>query len=126
MREKLASKPEILEKILPKDWSFGCRRPTPGPGYLEALCDPKVETHLQEMREMTETGFIDHKGEEHEVDVFICVRGNESLKSVILLTFCQATGYETSYVPAFPVLSRGVNLKKKWANQDVGSTKDSQ
>ena len=73
MREKLKTRPDIAEKLIPKCFSVGCRRPTPGPGYLEALCDDKVTTFLSEIQEMTAKGFIDHLGVEHEVDVFICV-----------------------------------------------------
>lgn len=42
MRRKLAKKPEIAEKIVPKDYAVGCRRPTPGNGYLEALCEDNM------------------------------------------------------------------------------------
>jgi len=41
MKEKLASKPEIFEQLLP-NFPPGCRRLTPGPGYLEALVQPNV------------------------------------------------------------------------------------
>ena len=41
MREKLAKKPEIFEKILP-EWAPACRRISPGPGYLEALVEDNV------------------------------------------------------------------------------------
>lgn len=36
MRARLASAPHIYEALLP-NFSPGCRRLTPGPGYLEAL-----------------------------------------------------------------------------------------
>jgi len=41
MTKKLASKPEILEGLKP-DFTPGCRRLTPGPGYLEALVQDNV------------------------------------------------------------------------------------
>ncbi|KAK5138944.1 hypothetical protein LTR04_004041, partial [Oleoguttula sp. CCFEE 6159] len=37
MARKLASKPRLADKIIPKNFNPGCRRPTPAPGYLEAL-----------------------------------------------------------------------------------------
>ncbi len=73
MRQKLATVPHVANKIIPTDFDVGCRRPTPAPGYLEALSNPKVTVFTDELREMTEKGFIDAEGVEHEVDVFICV-----------------------------------------------------
>jgi len=43
MKQKLAQKPEIFTAILP-DWAPACRRISPGPGYLEALVEPNVDT----------------------------------------------------------------------------------
>lgn len=60
MKEKLASVPEIAAKIIPTDFNVGCRRPTPAPGYLDALTrKDKVTVFLDEMQEMTDKGFID-------------------------------------------------------------------
>ena len=41
MKNKLAKKPEIYWSLTPK-WPPGCRRLTPGPGYLEALVQDNV------------------------------------------------------------------------------------
>jgi hypothetical protein len=45
MKQKLAQKPEIFTAILP-NWAPACRRISPGPGYLEALVEPNVPSHL--------------------------------------------------------------------------------
>lgn len=42
MKRRLAGKPELQGLLLP-DFSVGCRRPTPGSGYLEALCAENCE-----------------------------------------------------------------------------------
>lgn len=42
MKEKLAAKRELQDKLIP-DFALGCRRPTPGSGYLEALCAENCE-----------------------------------------------------------------------------------
>jgi cation diffusion facilitator CzcD-associated flavoprotein CzcO len=42
MTRKLGPKPELLDKLLPS-FAVGCRRPTPGAGYLEALCADNAE-----------------------------------------------------------------------------------
>ncbi|KAK0216999.1 FAD/NAD-P-binding domain-containing protein [Armillaria fumosa] len=98
MRQKLVTVPHIANKIIPTGFDVGCRRPTPAPGYLEALSNPKVTVFTDELREMTEKGFIDAEGVEHEVDVFIC-----------------ATGFDTTWKPHFPIISRGENLQDRWA-----------
>lgn len=41
MKKRLEKKPEIFDQILPS-FPPGCRRLTPGPGYLEALVEPNV------------------------------------------------------------------------------------
>ena len=63
MAEKLKHDPELCEKLIPK-WEVGCRRITPGPGYLEAfsrpnchLSDSKV-THISEGAVHTANGKV--------------------------------------------------------------------
>ncbi|KAI0289695.1 hypothetical protein B0F90DRAFT_1792174, partial [Multifurca ochricompacta] len=41
MKRRLAASPELIEKIVPQ-FAICCRRLTPGPGYLEALCTENV------------------------------------------------------------------------------------
>lgn len=75
MTMKLAGRKDIMDKIIPKDFGIGCRRPTPGNGFLEALTAPHVTTFTQSLKKITEKGFIDHEGKEHEVDIIICATG---------------------------------------------------
>lgn len=42
MKRRLAGKPELQGRLLP-DFAVGCRRPTPGAGYLEALCESNCD-----------------------------------------------------------------------------------
>jgi cation diffusion facilitator CzcD-associated flavoprotein CzcO len=37
MIRKLSQDPRLIDKVIPKDFNVGCRRPTPGNGFLEAL-----------------------------------------------------------------------------------------
>lgn len=118
MTEKLVGKPEITEKLLP-DFDVGyvmssrirnncslthtfldysCRRATPGNGYLEALCSPKVEIVWGEIDSFNATGITSASGEFHELDTIIC-----------------ATGFNMSFSPRFPIIGQNeVNLQKKW------------
>ncbi|KAK6380201.1 hypothetical protein LTS17_005390 [Exophiala oligosperma] len=97
MTKKLANKPELLEAILPKDFGVGCRRPTPGNGFLEALNIPNVTAYTEGLKEITPNGFIDPDGVEQEVDVIIC-----------------ATGFNTSWIPRYPVVANGISVAEMW------------
>ncbi|TVY38734.1 putative sterigmatocystin biosynthesis monooxygenase [Lachnellula subtilissima] len=104
MRRKLASKPELAEAIIPKDFAVGCRRPTPGNGYLEALCQDDVDVVLDGIAEITPEGIKTVDGKEHKVDVIVC-----------------ATGFDVSWRPAYPTIGRrGKSLSEEWI--DIPST----
>ncbi|KAJ5307478.1 hypothetical protein N7476_008134 [Penicillium atrosanguineum] len=97
MTEKLSSKPEIGEKLIP-EFAVGCRRTTPGNGYLEALCSPKVEIIWGGIDSFNETGLLAANGEQRDVDTVIC-----------------ATGFNMSFSPRFPIIGcKGVSLQEKW------------
>ncbi|KAL6248051.1 hypothetical protein RBB50_005399 [Rhinocladiella similis] len=100
MKAKLKDRPELLEKIMPDDFFVGCRRPTPGNGYLECLAGPKTVPFTRQLGQITEKGFIDPDGNEQEVDVIIC-----------------ATGFDTSYKPRFPLIVNGVNKAEQWKDK---------
>jgi cation diffusion facilitator CzcD-associated flavoprotein CzcO len=89
MQQRLAKKPEILKTILP-DFSVGCRRLTPGPGYLEALVEDNVEFISTPIAKAQPNGLQLADGRSINLDVLIC-----------------ATGFKTSAPPPFPVI--GVN-----------------
>ncbi|KAK1981582.1 hypothetical protein LZ30DRAFT_760505 [Colletotrichum cereale] len=100
MREKLETKPEIAEKLIP-DFPVACKRLTPGPGYLECLMADNVDFRPQEVAGFTEKGLVTADGYEHEFDAIIC-----------------ATGFDVSSVPAFPIEGlNGVNLQELWAKE---------
>lgn len=102
MRTKMAAKPELCEKIMPKNFGVGCRRPTPGNGYLEALVGDKTTCYTDNLQTITEKGFKDHEGVEHEVDVIIT-----------------ATGFDTSFIPAYKMIINGKNMNEHWASLDT-------
>jgi len=57
MQRKLADKPELAAKLIPPDFGVGCRRPTPGNGFLEALTAQKTTVITCGLDEITPTGF---------------------------------------------------------------------
>lgn len=98
MRSKLASRPEIADHIVPKDFAVGCRRPTPGNGYLEALCRENTEVVSESIAEITPKGIRTADGVEHEVDVIVC-----------------ATGFDVSWRPSYPTIGREArSLSEQW------------
>lgn len=98
MRTRLGNNPDLCEKLIPK-FPLGCRRVTPGHGYLEALTADNVVVETSHIAKVTESGIKTVDGKLHEVDVIIT-----------------ATGYVTSFVPRFPIVGLGgVDLQQEWA-----------
>lgn len=97
MRERLKTKPEIAELLVP-DFPPYCKRITPGPGYLEALTESHVNTIPQAITHVDEEGVITADGTKRPVDAIIC-----------------ATGFDTSPGQGFPIYGRdGINLREKY------------
>lgn len=93
----LASKPEILPSFLPP-FAVGCRRITPGPGYLEALVQDNVEFISAEIDSITKKGIRLKDGRHIDLDVLVC-----------------ATGFNTTSIPPFPIIGRsGLTLQDKF------------
>ncbi|EMR70578.1 putative flavin-binding monooxygenase protein [Eutypa lata UCREL1] len=104
MRNKLATRPEIADLIVPTNFAVGCRRPTPGNGFLETLCKDNVEVVPETIQEITPKGIKTADGVEHEFDVIIC-----------------ATGFDVSWRPQYPTIGReGKSLSEEW--KDVPNT----
>ncbi|BDD61661.1 hypothetical protein MAP00_006699 [Monascus purpureus] len=97
MKRRLNRKPELVDELVP---SFPpiCRRLTPGPGYLEALTDDKVELITSEIVKVDEAGILTADGKHHPIDVLVC-----------------ATGFDTTFSPRFSIIGRGgVSLSDRW------------
>ncbi|KAI9148728.1 putative sterigmatocystin biosynthesis monooxygenase stcW [Paramyrothecium foliicola] len=97
MAEKLNHNPVLCEKLIPK-WELGCRRITPGPGYLESFLRPNCHLTDSPITQVTAKGVRTVDGQEYECDVVIC-----------------ATGFDVSFRPRYPTVGlNGVNLQDKW------------
>lgn len=68
MAAKLNNDPMLCDKLIPK-WELGCRRVTPGAGYLEAFLLPSVRLTQSHIRNITSNAIITEDGEKHQVDV---------------------------------------------------------
>lgn len=60
----------IARRMIP-DFALGCRRMTPGSGYLESLTKENVEVIHESVVRLTEKGLVDQSGTEHEADVIV-------------------------------------------------------
>lgn len=87
MYRKLSGDARLVDKATPKDFNIGCRRPSPGNGYFEALVGEKTTIFTETIGSITPNSFKDLEGNEYEVDVIICT-----------------AGFDTSYRPQFPVI----------------------
>ncbi|CAG1970321.1 unnamed protein product [Fusarium graminearum] len=98
MMQRLKDKPEIYDHLLP-EFSPYCKRMSPGPGYLEALASPKVNTITSGIAKIDATGVYTTDGEHHPVDAIVC-----------------ATGFQTSPASrSFPIYGvNGVNLRERF------------
>ncbi|RBQ69318.1 hypothetical protein FVER14953_04333 [Fusarium verticillioides] len=104
MKRRMSKNPDLADKIIPKNFAVGCRRPTPGNGYLEALVGDKTSCFTEKIKAVTPTGFVDHTGTEHAVDAIIC-----------------ATGFDTSWIPRFPLVVNGSDLRETWTKEGVST-----
>lgn len=99
MRDALKNDERLCDAIIP-DFPLGCRRLTPGIGYLEALGEPNVRVVTDPIIKITPQGFETSSGETIEVDAIIC-----------------ATGFNVSFCPRFPIIGPEGNLQVRWTQQ---------
>ncbi|KAL5621545.1 hypothetical protein BROUX41_006445 [Berkeleyomyces rouxiae] len=99
MTAMLGGDEALCKKLIP-DFSFGCKRITPAPGYLETFHKPSVKLVTDAITAFEEKGLRMTNGDLIEVDVIVC-----------------ATGFESSFRPAFPIVGRKGNLQDIWAKE---------
>ncbi|KAK7430518.1 hypothetical protein QQZ08_003037 [Neonectria magnoliae] len=96
MEARLNHDPDLCAKLIP-DWDVGCRRLTPGDGYLEALQASNVALEFAAIEKITDKGVVTANGLE-EVDIVVC-----------------ATGFDVSFVPQWEFAGqRGIKLADQW------------
>lgn len=97
MRSRLAKKPEFADFLIP-NFAPGCRRLTPGPGFLEALTEDNVDFVNTPIRAILPSGVLLESGKMVELDVLVC-----------------ATGFNALGAPPFPVIGLdGKNMKDRF------------
>lgn len=97
MKKRLAKKPEIVDALTPS-FAVGCRRLTPGPGYLEALVEDNVDFISTPISSISENAIHLSDGKKVEIGALVC-----------------ATGFNSSSRPPFEVYGQnGVSLQKRF------------
>ncbi|RYP56741.1 hypothetical protein DL769_009867 [Monosporascus sp. CRB-8-3] len=95
---------EVMTKNLIPNFAVGCKRVIPsGFRFLKTLKKDNVDVVYSAVSSFTETGCTSEDGALHTGNVIIC-----------------ATGFDTSYVPRYPVLAESAdgkqrNLQDEWA-----------
>ncbi|RMJ03531.1 hypothetical protein CDV36_014938 [Fusarium kuroshium] len=103
MRTKLGEDSALIKHLLPT-FAVGCRRPTPGNGYLEALTKENVRVVTDAISEIVPEGIKLTTGEVIKVDIFVC-----------------ATGFDISFCPRYPISgTNGVQLGDQWKERPKG------
>ncbi|EME87794.1 uncharacterized protein MYCFIDRAFT_62548 [Pseudocercospora fijiensis CIRAD86] len=100
MQERLAAKPQYFDWLKPS-FAPGCKRLTPGPGFLEALVQDNVTYVRDKISNIEPTGVVTEDGNSHELDVLVC-----------------ATGFYASAAPPFEIRGlHGKKLKDHWCSR---------
>ena len=99
MTEALQNDHRLIDVLVPQ-FPVGCRRITPGVGYLPALHKGNVEVVTEAIEQVVANGLKTSSGKTYEVDAIIC-----------------ATGFDVGFIPRFPLVGRNGNLQDEWSQE---------
>lgn len=100
MRAKLGDNADLAQKLTP-DYEVGCRRATPGPGYLEAFLKDNVSLVTERIEGIEAKGIRTSGGTLYECDAIVC-----------------ATGFNVDHRPPWPLIGRdGLTLDEAWKDE---------
>lgn len=103
MLKRLGESKELAATLIP-EWGVGCRRLTPGEGYLEALTAENIEIAMSGIVRVTRTGIQTADNKHHDLDAIIC-----------------ATGFDFSFRPSWKLIGRdGADLAETWNKNAEG------
>lgn len=99
MHRRMGPGHDELKNFIIPTWSPGCRRISPGDGYLEALVQPNVEPVMVGIEKIVPEGIQTTDGQVHKIDVLVC-----------------ATGFQVAFKPAFKVINAaGQSIDEDWS-----------
>jgi cation diffusion facilitator CzcD-associated flavoprotein CzcO len=93
----------VTLKCCVEKFAVGCRRLTPGKGYLEALVKPNVEVIGCGISKVVPEGVVTEDGQFVKLDALVT-----------------ATGFDTTLRPRFDLVGKdGINLVDAWAETNA-------
>jgi len=101
MAARLGHRDDLKKHFIP-EWSPGCRRLTPGEGYLEALILPNVNCVFDGISRIIHDGVQTVDGKVHEVDIIAC-----------------ATGFHIQYLPHYKITGIAGQVMQDQAEPNV-------
>jgi cation diffusion facilitator CzcD-associated flavoprotein CzcO len=100
MQRRMGPGHEKLKEFISPKWSVGCRRISPGDGFLEALVQDNVTPVFDGIERVVPEGIKTRDGKIHKLDAIVC-----------------ATGFQVAFQPAFTVRNgSNVSIKEDWTN----------
>jgi cation diffusion facilitator CzcD-associated flavoprotein CzcO len=100
MHRRMGPGHEKLKSFIIPKWSPGCRRISPGDGYLEALVQDNVTPVFGGIKRIVPEGIETADGEVYKMDILVC-----------------ATGFQVAFQPAFKVINgQGKSIQEDWSN----------
>lgn len=112
MRTRLAANPHLIDKLIP-DYEIGCRRLSPGDGYLEAMQEPNASFGFDPITRVTPRGIVTRSKPETESEADAGTAEKEEEEEFDLIV-C-ATGFNTSFIPPWELIGRdGRRLDEEW------------
>ncbi|PLB53855.1 FAD/NAD(P)-binding domain-containing protein [Aspergillus steynii IBT 23096] len=99
MRNALKNDEQLCKALIPS-FPVGCRRLTPGVGYLPSLTEANVTVVTDRIERVVQQGVQLSNGEIIEVDAIVC-----------------ASGFDVSFRPRFPIIGKTGNLQDLWSQQ---------
>jgi cation diffusion facilitator CzcD-associated flavoprotein CzcO len=96
MTSELGGDQRLIDALVPK-FPVGCRRLTPGIGYMPALKADNVRVVTDRISRIVPSGIQLESGEIIAVDTIVC-----------------ATGFDVKFCPRFPIIGKEGNLQDIW------------
>lgn len=112
MRERLQNKEHMLEGLIPA-YKAGCRRLTPGTGYLETLLLPHVEIMQSSIERITEDGVI--LNVTRDISNGVKIGDHPVRREIKVDAIICATGFDVSFQPYWKMVgSDAIDLAQQW------------
>ncbi|ETI19779.1 hypothetical protein G647_08792 [Cladophialophora carrionii CBS 160.54] len=104
MAKRLGDRDDLKKRFIP-EWSPGCRRLTPGEGYLEARIQDNMTCVFDDIVKVTPQGILTADGTERKCDILAC-----------------AMGFHVAFLPHFRITGLGGQVMQDQETPNVYSS----